>query len=198
MKALVVLAHPDQGSFNHALAHAAAAALRAERHEVIFHDLYAARFDPLLPATEIRREARVDPTLARHCRDLAAAEALVIVHPNWWGMPPAILTGWIDRVLRPDVAYRFADGDGGEGVPIGLLKAHAAVVLNTTNTAPEREAAVFGDPLEAIWRNCIGGLCGIRQVVRRSFGVICTSTLAQRQAWLDEATALVRATFPAD
>ncbi|MGB9176470.1 MAG: NAD(P)H-dependent oxidoreductase [Methanoregula sp.] len=29
-------------------------------------------------------------------------------------MPPSILKGWIDRVLRPGVAYRFAETDGGE------------------------------------------------------------------------------------
>ncbi len=36
--------------------------------------------------------------------DLAAAEEIVVVHPSWWGQPPAILTGWIDRVMRPGIA----------------------------------------------------------------------------------------------
>ena len=33
-----------------------------------------------------------------------AAEGFVIVHPNWWGMPPAVLVGWVDRVMRPGLA----------------------------------------------------------------------------------------------
>ena len=45
----------------------------------------------------------------------------------------------MDRVLRPEVAYRFREGDAGDGVPVGLLQAKAAVVFNTSNTPRERE-----------------------------------------------------------
>jgi putative NADPH-quinone reductase len=65
------------------------------------------------------------------------------------------LKGWIDRVIRPGVAYRFVDGDSGEGVPVGLLKAKAALVLNTSNTPDDREQSAFGDPLEVLWKRCI-------------------------------------------
>jgi putative NADPH-quinone reductase len=111
-------------------------------------------------------------------------------------MPPAVLTGWIDRVLRPDVAYRFEEGDGGEGTPVGLLRARSAVVFNTSNTLPDREARVFGDPLERIWKDCIFGLCGVSNVERQSFGVIVTSTPAERRAWLEQVRATVARHFP--
>jgi putative NADPH-quinone reductase len=111
-------------------------------------------------------------------------------------MPPAILTGWVDRVLRPGVAYRFLEGDGGEGVPQGLLRARAAIVLNTANTLPAREARAFGDPLERIWKDCIFGLCGVARVERRTFTVVVTSAPEERRAWLAEARALVAQTFP--
>jgi putative NADPH-quinone reductase len=110
-------------------------------------------------------------------------------------MPPAVLTGWIDRVVRPGVAYRFEEGDSGEGVPVGLLPARAALVFNTSNTNPERERAVLGDPLELIWRRCVFGLCGVKEFVRRTFGVIVTSTEHQRQAWLAEARDLALEVF---
>jgi putative NADPH-quinone reductase len=128
---------------------------------------------------------------------LAAADGMVIVHPNWWGQPPAVLKGWIDRVVRPGVACRFVGGDAGEGVPVGLLKAKAAVVLNTSNTPEAREQEAFGDPLEAIWKRCIFDLCGVRNVRRRLFTVAVTSTPEQRQTWLAEAVALCRSVFNA-
>jgi putative NADPH-quinone reductase len=53
-----------------------------------------------------------------HCGEIARAEGIIIVHPNWWGQPPAIMKGWIDRVFRPGVAYRFTEDDKGDGVPI--------------------------------------------------------------------------------
>ena len=196
MNVLVVLGHPKPGSFNHAIAEAAVATLRAGGHEVTFHDLYQERFDPVLPAAEIRAGAELPPAIAEHCRALAACDGIVIVHPNWWGQPPAILKGWVDRVVRAGVAYRFDEGDAGEGVPIPLLRARAALILNTTDTPLEREHAEFGDPLESIWKNCILRYCGVGTVVRRTYGVVVTSTPEARRRWLDDPVAQVRALVP--
>ena len=118
--------------------------------------------------------------------------------PNWWGQPPAILKGWVDRVMRPGVAYNFLDGDQGEGIPVGLLKASAAIVFNTANTPPEREREVFGDPLQLLWRNCIFDLCGISTFYREMFAVVVTSTYEQRQGWLRKVEEVVGQYFPAD
>jgi NAD(P)H dehydrogenase (quinone) len=52
MPILVILAHPDPKSFNHAIAAVVCDQLQKDGREVIFHDLYAEGFDPLLPAEE--------------------------------------------------------------------------------------------------------------------------------------------------
>jgi putative NADPH-quinone reductase len=111
-------------------------------------------------------------------------------------MPPAILKGWIDRVLRPGIAYRFLESDSGEGIPIGLLSAKAVIVFNTSNTPVQREQEVFGDPLERIWKDCIVLFCGVPVFYRKMFGVIVTSSEEQRKAWLGEVRDLTRCTFP--
>jgi putative NADPH-quinone reductase len=196
MKILVVLAHPNPGSFNHAIAGVAVQALKKSGHDVIFHDLYAEGFQPVLSRREIPKGAPVDGAIQRHCQDLASADGIVVVHPNWWGMPPAILKGWVDRVIRPGVAYEFLEGDSGEGVPRGLLRARAALVFNTANTAPEREQTAFGDPLQTIWENCIFGLCGVARFHRRTFSVVVTSSPEERKAWLEEVRTTVNAYFP--
>jgi putative NADPH-quinone reductase len=195
MKVSVILAHPSPGSFNHAIAAEVVSALQESGNEVSYHDLYAEQFDPLLPSGEISRDASLPPVIGNHCREIAAAEGIVIVHPNWWGMPPAILKGWIDRVLRPGVAYRFCETDSGEGVPVGLLKAGAVIVFNTSNTPALREQEVFGDPLERIWKDCIVTLCGVPVFHRRMFGVVVTSTQEQRKEWLGEAREIVLGAF---
>ena len=120
MKISIILAHPDPASLNHAIARTAKAGLRANGHDVILHDLYAERFDPILNSSEISETGPVPPEIERYGTEISSADGIVIVHPNWWGQPPAILKGWIDRVLRPGVAYRFLEGDTGEGLPIGL------------------------------------------------------------------------------
>ncbi len=165
-------------------------------HLVRFHDLHAERFDPILPPEELPSDAPLPDVVETHCREIAEADGIVVVRPNWWGQPPAILTGWIDRVLRPGVAYRFLEGDSGEGVPQGLLRAHAGIVFNTSNTQPDREERVFGDPLETIWRNCVIGLCGVRRVERRTFSVVVTSTAEQRGRWLADVGEIVSRCLP--
>jgi NAD(P)H dehydrogenase (quinone) len=195
MNISVILGHPHPGSFNHAIAETAVQTLRASGHTVWFHDLYAERFDPLLFHGEFPRGAALPPEIQQYCDEIAAADGIVIVHPNWWGQPPAILKGWVDRVIRPGVAYAFLEDDGGEGVPVGLLKARAALVFNTANTPEVRENAVFGDPLQLLWKNCIFDLCGVPAFYRKMYRVVVTSTMAERRAWLDEVGEIVGSIF---
>jgi NAD(P)H dehydrogenase (quinone) len=194
---LIVLAHPDKKSFNHAIAEAAIIALEKNGHKVTSHDLYSESFDGVLPDLESPKDAIIPPLIRKYCRELAETDGIIIVHPNWWGQPPAILKGYIDRVFRPGVAYEFIEGDSGEGIPVGLLRAKAALVFNTSNTRAERELEVFGDPLQAIWKNCVFDLCGVKTFHRRMFGVIVTSTPEQRQDWLEEVQKTVGSYFPA-
>lgn len=196
MNVLVILAHPKPGSLNHAIAEAVVQTLKQNRHQVMFHDLYAEGFDPVLTKAEIPAEASLDPVIQAHVDDLSTADGIVVVHPNWWGQPPAMLKGWVDRVIRPDMAYKFLEGDGGEGVPKGLLKAEIALVFNTSNTPKTREREVFGDPLERIWQDCIFKFCGVREFYRRMFSIVCISTEHERKAWLSEVRETVDKYFP--
>lgn len=191
----IILAHPNPGSFNHAIAGTAADTLRQSGHHAILHDLCQEQFPPLFSAAELQKDAKLEPIVARHCQEIVAADGIIIVHPNWWGMPPAILKGWIDRVLRMEIAYRFEANDQGEGVPVGLLKARATIVFNTANTPDDREREVFGDPLELLWKKCVFDLCGVKNVQRRTFSVVITSTPEQRAEWLSEVRTAVSQCF---
>ncbi|MFT3866900.1 MAG: NAD(P)H-dependent oxidoreductase [Nibricoccus sp.] len=190
MKVSIILGHPTPGSFNHAIVATAAETLRARGATVTIHDLYAENFDPIFTTAEAARDAMLPPVIEQHCREIGEADGIVIVHPNYWSRPPAILCGWVDRVLRAGRAYRFVpDGKGGAR-PEGLLKAKAAVVFTTANTPDEVDRNVYGDPLETHWCKVVFGLCGV-PVVRRSFSSIIVSKPEQRATWLDEVRRLV-------
>ena len=189
--ALIIIANPSPASFSHALAGAAEPVLSEHGYEIVRHDLYAERFDPVQPVGESANTSSTDESVELHCDQLSRAELILIFHPNWWGQPPAILKGWVDRVFRLNTAYGYPAGTGYAGVPFGLLRARHALVFNTSNTPPEREAEVFGDPLDILWKKCIFGLCGVRSVVRRMYAPMADSTSAQREAWLADARLLV-------
>lgn len=196
MNVLIILAHPDKNSFNHAIANTSKERIIKNGHQVVLHDLYEEKFDPILTNSEIPKDIPFDKHISAHCDDLVQADGIIIIHPNWWGQPPAILTGWIDRVIRPGVAYMFKDDDSGEGVPVGLLKTRCAIIFNTSNTSEERENTVFLDPLETIWKNCIFDLCGVSEFYRKIFRIVITSKPDQRKLWLDEVIETMDSYFP--
>jgi len=192
MNVYVLIGHQHQGSFNHAIAAAAVEELQRAGHEVVYHDLYAEGFDPVLRHEEITGQAPLDPVVEQHIAEVLAADGYVVVHPNWWGQPPAMLRGWQDRVLRQGPVYEFTP----DGV-VGHLKGKRALVLTTSNTPRDVELKVFGDPLENLWKTCVFGFCGVEHFVRRNFESIVLSTPDQRRTWLEETRRLVRQHFPA-
>ena len=89
MKISVILAHPDKGSFNHAIAEVAVQVLCDAGHTVSFHDLYAEQFDPILPAQEIPSGSALPPQLKTHCDEIAEADGIIIVCQR--DLPPVFI-----------------------------------------------------------------------------------------------------------
>jgi NAD(P)H dehydrogenase (quinone) len=196
MKVSLILGHPAPGSFNHAICATAVAALEAAGHECRFHDLYAERFDPVMPADELAKDAVLPPEIERHCQEIGEADGIIIVHPNYWSAPPAILRGWVDRVLRAGRAYNFVpDGKGG-AKSVGMLKAAVGLVFTTANTPHDREVELFGDPLHTHWLKVVFGLCGVARAEKWDFSPIIISTADERRAWLREVELAVARYFP--
>jgi len=92
---LVILSHPVQGSFNHQIADTYCDTVREVGQEVVLRDLYAQRFDPVLEYVGQVPELRsLDDFLeVRRC------DVLTFVYPIWFGLPPAMIKGYVDRVL---------------------------------------------------------------------------------------------------
>ena len=198
MDILILLAHPKQGSFNHAIAETTAASLKTLGHTVNLRDLCAEGFDPIYPPEELERGYALPDDIREHVDLVLNADGIIVVHPNWWGQPPAILKGWLDRVLRAGETYRFGTNEKGEGVIIPLLKLKAAAVFTTSNTPREIELSHYGDPLEGFWRKVVWGFFGIPRVERRNFEPVIVSTAEQRENWLKEVANLICELFPID
>lgn len=196
MNVSVILGHPYEHSFNAAIAQTVKKALEENGYTVLFHDLYRENFNPVMSGTELIGDVTDDALVKLHQQEIKITDGIVIIHPNWWGQPPAILKGWIDRVLRENVAYGFSAGDNGGGLPIGLLKAQAGIVFNTSNTPVNRETNVFGDPLQHIWKDCIFDFCGVSAFDRMTFRVVADSSIEHRKIWLEEAKEMINKYFP--
>ena len=100
-KHAVIVCHPVEHSFTMAVATRYCDTVRGLRQDVVLRDLYRMGFDPVLKATE-------RPTASTHCLSddvarelelLSGADVFVLVYPIWFGSPPALVKGYIDRVL---------------------------------------------------------------------------------------------------
>lgn len=94
---LVVLGHPKPGSFNHQVAETYREVVTTSLQHADVRDLYALQFDPLLRAEEVNTGQR-DAELAL----VHACDVLVFVYPIWFGTPPAIIKGYVERILGAD------------------------------------------------------------------------------------------------
>ncbi len=179
LRVVVVVAHPEPASLTAALAREAARTAASLGASVTVHDLYADGFDPRMPATEVGTTEFADGATRAYAADVLAADALVLVHPVWFFHAPAILKGWVDRVLRDGVVYELGPG----GKTVGLLRAQRALVVNTANSSEEVEGAL-GEPLERFWRDVVFGPAGVEDVARLRFAKVLGSPESRRKEWL--------------
>lgn len=115
LRVLVVYCHPREGSFTSAVRDTVLGRLTAVGAEVRVHDLYAMGFQPVL--TEAEWTGYLDSPANRApvsgpVEDVEWCDTLIFIYPTWWYGLPAMLKGWLDRVLLPDVAFLMPQADG--------------------------------------------------------------------------------------
>ena len=114
MKALVVYCHPSPESFNRAVLDTVLGEFRTHGIEHRLIDLHAEAFDPAMSLedwTEYTDTSRNTARIAQHVEALRWCDSLVFVYPTWWFGQPAMLKGWLDRVLVPGVAFNMPTPD---------------------------------------------------------------------------------------
>lgn len=193
MQVLVVLAHPLKDSFAAAIARTAVAALRDRGHTVDLLDLYAENFDPRLTAAE--RDSYMTGSydlsdIAPYAERLKAAEVLILVFPQWWFGPPAILKGFIDRTFVPGTAFAYDDNSIKLVPKLDKLKHFWS--FSTTGSPWWVVKFYMGDPVRRTLKRGIAAFCSKRV----DFRMTCLhnmddTTPGKREEFLDKVRAQV-------
>jgi NAD(P)H dehydrogenase (quinone) len=102
-----------------------------------------------------------EPDLERSAQAVAHCDHLVIGFPLWWGAEPAMLKGWIERVLLPGFAFRYHPNDQFWD---GLLAGRSADLIITMDTPPWYLRLVYGDSVTRRWRGQMLGFCGVKPI----------------------------------
>ncbi len=134
MKYLIVYAHPNPKSFNHAILETISKELRKKKKEFTVRDLYRIGFNPVLSTKDllaIQNDA-VPKDIKKEQNYISKADTLIFIFPIWWSAMPAILKGYIDRVFSLGFAYNITEDD-----VTGLLKGKKVFVVTTTGASKE-------------------------------------------------------------
>jgi len=142
MKHLIIYAHPHAGSLNHVILETAVSYLQKPGNEVVVRDLYALKFDPVLSLEDMagQRKGHVDEKVAAEQEFIQWADAITFIYPIWWTGLPAIMKGYIDRVMSYGFAYRYD-----QGIQKGLLTGKKAYIFNTHGKSKEEYEATGMD-----------------------------------------------------
>lgn len=133
MRALVVYCHPSPASFTAAVRDAVLERLAAAGAELRVQDLYARGFQPVLTRAEwlgyLDCPANRAP-VAAEVADLLWCDTLIFVYPTWWYGLPALLKGWLERVMLPEVAFHMPAAER-QGIRPGLTQITRLAVFTT-------------------------------------------------------------------
>ena len=182
----VIVGHPAADSWCGALADSYAAAARAGGHEVRMVHLAQLDFDPSLHEG-YRQIQALEPDLLAAQATVAWAEHVVIAYPIWWGSVPALLKGFLDRILLPGFAFKYRPG---KAFPEQLLRGRSAQLLVSMDTPPWYFRWVYRMPGIVQLKKTTLEFCGIAPVKVASFGPLISSSSAQRASWLVNAARL--------
>jgi NAD(P)H dehydrogenase (quinone) len=159
VRTLLVHAHPVAASYSAALRDRAAAALRARGDEVDVLDLYGEGFDPHLGADEWSPDTpggEDRPDLNPYIARLRRADHLVFVYPTWFGGPPAMFKGWLDRVWVEGVAFEKVPDSNR---PRARLHHVRSITVITTYGSSRRVNMLEGEAGKRLVRRWLRVLC---------------------------------------
>ena len=165
MTHLIIYAHPNPESFNQAVLQKVVEA--SAGHDVIIRDLNGENFPPVL-----RWQECINTFNKEYAKDVQVeqkfwqeADLITFVYPLWWMGFPAILKGYLDRVLTHGFAYQTGKET------IGLLKGKKIqqfVTMGNTNGKYEQKG--FLQSLDHTLGNGLFNFCGIENVQMHFLG----------------------------
>ncbi len=184
MNVLIILGHPRVESLCGALAGAYEQGAQQAGVAIKRLNLATLAFDPYV-RVESPEQQPLEPDLAGALELIEWADHLVFVYPTWWGTMPALMKGFLDRIVMPGRAFRFY-GPGATDWE-GLWAGKSAQLITTMDTPPVIYRHLFRSPGNHAMAEATLGFCGVSPVRKLVCGSVRTSDMKRRRDWLEQA-----------
>ena len=179
-KIFLVYGHYNEKSFNAAIRDTFIKTANENGNEVDCVDLYKEKFNPVFAGEE------PDHVVTDHQKRIEKSDVIVLIAPIWNFRMPAIVEGWIDKVLAPPWAFKFKKLFGNYGYPIGNLKGKKAIVFCTYGS-PQFAIRTFflNMPVRRLKRG-IFYICGITDILYRRYFAVPFVSDEKRKKFLED------------
>jgi len=179
-KIFLVYGHYNEKSFNAAIRDTFIKTAKENGNEVDYVDLYKEKFNPVYAGEE------PDEVVIDHQKRIEKSDIIVLIAPIWNFRMPAILEGWIDKVLAPPWAFKFKKLFGNYGYPIGNLKGKKAIVFCTYGSPQFAIRTFFLNMPTKRLRRGVFNICGIRDVVYKRYFAVPFVSDKKREKFLED------------
>ena len=179
-KVFMVYGHYDDKSFNAAIKDTFIKSANEKGHIVDCVDLYKEKLDPVFSGEE------PDNIVLNHRKRIEQADVIALVAPIWNFRMPAILEGWIDKVLAPPWAFKFKKIIGNYGYPMGNLNGKKAIVFCTYGSPQFAIRTFFLNMPTKRLRRGVFNICGIKDVTYKRYFAVPFVSDEKRKKFLED------------
>lgn len=186
MKTTIVYAHPYEKSFNHAVLET----VQQVCSDCYVIDLYADGFQPALTKEELAVYSKgqwLDPLVGKYNQILDDTDRIVFVFPMWWYDMPAMMRGFLDKVMLEGSAY-YTDSTGLHPI----RKISKTYVFTTASTPTQVLLDTFRDPMHAAHIADTLEIIGCQNMQWLNLGAIDGTTEEERKAHLEQVKAMLK------
>tara|TARA_E500000331_G_C17260547_1_gene715042 strand:- start:1544 stop:2113 length:570 start_codon:yes stop_codon:yes gene_type:complete len=177
---IIIYGHYNDKSFNASIKDTFIKAAKDKGHEVDCIDLYKEKFNPVFSGEEPGQD------VLDHRKRIDSSNIIVLIAPIWNFRMPAIVEGWIDKVLSPPWAFTFKRLFGNYGYPQGKLKDKKAIIFCTYGSPRLAITTFFLNlPIRRLKRG-VFYICGITNIVYKRYFAVPFVGDAKRKQFLED------------
>jgi NAD(P)H dehydrogenase (quinone) len=187
MKIVIIFNHPYEGSYCNAILNSVTRGLQQANHEIDIINLDKEGFNPVMSSLDLkafRDKKPVDLKVIEYKDRLEKADQVIFIFPIWWELMPALMKGFIDKVIFPGVAYDYVNGSNTRMKPL-LTNIKRVTVITTMNTPGILYRVIFGNAIQkALMRGTFWKL-GYKNRKWISYNMVKSVSIGKRKLWLD-------------
>ena len=179
-KVFMVYGHYNDKSFNAAIKDTFIKSAQEKGHIVDCVDLYKEKFNPVFAGE------KPDEIVLDHRKRIEKSDLIVLIAPIWNFRMPAILEGWIDKILAPPWAFTFKKLVGNYGYPVGNLKGKKAIIFCTYGSPQFAIRTFFLNMPTKRLRRGVFNICGIDNVIYKRYFSVPFVSDKKRKKFLED------------